>query len=94
MCETVCTPSLSIAEFKIWQINTQNYYATPNIFSGNTIEPTGEQSIHKVFGVGSIIDPDDEPPGAFGVRIGTDGRACIYLEFDHIMAIYAVVLIM
>ena len=37
------------------------------IFSGNSIESSGAQDITLVSEIGSILDSDDEPPGALRV---------------------------
>ena len=86
-------PSLTINMLRIWQYNTINYNATPLIFSGNAIESSGAQDITIVSELGSILDSDDEPPGALRVLPDSEDRACFYLEFSEPQVIYAVILI-
>ena len=53
------------------------------IFNGNAIESSGAQDITIVSELGSILDSDDEPPGALRVLPDSEDRACFYLEFSE-----------
>ena len=63
------------------------------MFPGNSVADTGFTNGNHVYKDGSVLDPDDEPPGALTIERGSVDRAGYNLRWSETVRIYHAIII-